>query len=89
MPWNQRDKSSLGSHLGIVCGDKFLGPLILDVDILKIHGDHLSIVVSDGNLIKVSTTTSMTRENDLWKSQRVVIGEHGTKLPHIEDSTSH
>jgi hypothetical protein len=46
-------------------------------------------VVSDGNLIKVSTTTSMTRENDLWKSQRVVIGEHGTKLPHIEDSTSH
>jgi hypothetical protein len=42
-------------------------------------------VVGDGNLIKVSTTTSMTRENDLWKSQRVVIGEHGTKPPHIED----
>jgi hypothetical protein len=39
--------------------------LILDDDILKIHGDHLSTVVSDGNLIKVSTTTSMTRENDL------------------------
>lgn len=47
----------------IFCGVKFLGPLTLDDGILKILGDHVSKVVGDGNLIKVSITTLMTREN--------------------------
>jgi hypothetical protein len=61
MPSDQGNMSSLSSNLIIFYGAEFSRPLAPNDDILKISRDHVSEAVNDGNLIKFSITTLMTK----------------------------
>ncbi len=61
MPWDKGNISSFSLDLTIFYGAEFSKSLALDDDNMKIYRDHVSKAVNDGNLIKFSITTLMTK----------------------------